>query len=158
MYGHTPLRARPDVDDIDAARRRAGELASSRPAWMSTGLAPCAGRDPPDPDPDPKRRPYLTRATFSDPDGNRWGLQDITRRLPETRAAHSSYAAPAHDLQRVVSRADVPADPSSISVPVRRSAILATRDELLELAAALTDPGNNHVRGIALAPAFYATR
>jgi catechol 2,3-dioxygenase-like lactoylglutathione lyase family enzyme len=31
---------------------------------------------------DPERRTYNTRATFSDPDGNTWLLQEITTRLP----------------------------------------------------------------------------
>jgi catechol 2,3-dioxygenase-like lactoylglutathione lyase family enzyme len=34
------------------------------------------------PGPDPERRSYLTHATFSDPDGNGWILQEITERLP----------------------------------------------------------------------------
>jgi catechol 2,3-dioxygenase-like lactoylglutathione lyase family enzyme len=32
--------------------------------------------------PDPKRRTYNSFATFNDPDGNRWLLQEITARLP----------------------------------------------------------------------------
>jgi catechol 2,3-dioxygenase-like lactoylglutathione lyase family enzyme len=31
---------------------------------------------------DPERRSYTTRATFADPDGNSWTLQEITERLP----------------------------------------------------------------------------
>jgi len=31
---------------------------------------------------DPQRRSYLTYASFSDPDGNTWLLQEITTRLP----------------------------------------------------------------------------
>ena len=34
------------------------------------------------PGPDPQRNSYATRATFSDPDGNSWDLQEITERLP----------------------------------------------------------------------------
>jgi catechol 2,3-dioxygenase-like lactoylglutathione lyase family enzyme len=34
------------------------------------------------PGPDPERRPYLTYASFSDPDGNGWLLQEVTTRLP----------------------------------------------------------------------------
>ena len=34
------------------------------------------------PGPDPQRRSYLTWASFSDPDGNGWLLQEITARLP----------------------------------------------------------------------------
>ena len=32
--------------------------------------------------PDPQRRSYATYASFSDPDGNVWLLQEITERLP----------------------------------------------------------------------------
>ena len=32
--------------------------------------------------PDPERRSYFTYATFSDPDGNGWLLQEVTARLP----------------------------------------------------------------------------
>jgi catechol 2,3-dioxygenase-like lactoylglutathione lyase family enzyme len=34
------------------------------------------------PGPDPERRSYQTYATFSDPDGNGWLLQEVTTRLP----------------------------------------------------------------------------
>jgi catechol 2,3-dioxygenase-like lactoylglutathione lyase family enzyme len=34
------------------------------------------------PGPDPERRSYLTFASFSDPDGNGWLLQEVTTRLP----------------------------------------------------------------------------
>ena len=36
----------------------------------------------PVPGPDPDRRPYLSYASFSDPDGNGWLLQEITARMP----------------------------------------------------------------------------
>ena len=31
---------------------------------------------------DPERRSYASRASFADPDGNQWQLQEITERLP----------------------------------------------------------------------------
>ena len=34
------------------------------------------------PGPDPQRRSYLTYASFSDPDGNGWLLQEVTNRPP----------------------------------------------------------------------------
>jgi catechol 2,3-dioxygenase-like lactoylglutathione lyase family enzyme len=34
------------------------------------------------PGPDPERRSYLSYASFSDPDGNTWLLQEVTARLP----------------------------------------------------------------------------
>jgi catechol 2,3-dioxygenase-like lactoylglutathione lyase family enzyme len=36
----------------------------------------------PVPGPDPERRPYMTFASFKDPDGNTWQLQEIKERLP----------------------------------------------------------------------------
>jgi catechol 2,3-dioxygenase-like lactoylglutathione lyase family enzyme len=36
----------------------------------------------PKPGPDPERRSYQTFASFSDPDGNKWQLQEIKERLP----------------------------------------------------------------------------
>jgi catechol 2,3-dioxygenase-like lactoylglutathione lyase family enzyme len=36
----------------------------------------------PVPGPDPERRSYNSYATFSDPDGNTWLLQEVTARLP----------------------------------------------------------------------------
>ena len=34
------------------------------------------------PGPDPERRSYLSYASFNDPDGNSWLLQEVTTRLP----------------------------------------------------------------------------
>jgi predicted enzyme related to lactoylglutathione lyase len=60
------------VKDIDAARDDlvsrgvdVSEVAVNRPAGFDEGA-----------------RSYFARATFSDPDGNRWQLQEITTRLP----------------------------------------------------------------------------
>ena len=36
----------------------------------------------PKPGPDPERRSYQTFASFKDPDGNTWQLQEIKERLP----------------------------------------------------------------------------
>ena len=64
---------------------------------------------------DPQRRSYFSRATFADPDGNTWTLQEITQRLPgrvevrdsgalselllETSKRHGQFeaVAPPHD-------------------------------------------------------------
>lgn len=40
------------------------------------------GPDGPRRGPDPERRSYASLATFNDPDGNQWKLQEITVRLP----------------------------------------------------------------------------
>jgi hypothetical protein len=41
-----------------------------------------AGTDGRVPGPDPERRSYASFASFRDPDGNSWLLQQITTRLP----------------------------------------------------------------------------
>ena len=63
------------VSDIEAAR----EELISRGADVSEAFHLAGGRVP---GPDPQHRTYQTYATFSDPDGNSWLLQEITTRLP----------------------------------------------------------------------------
>lgn len=68
------------VDDIDAARQ---EL-SSRGVQVSEvyhgkGMGSADGHLP---GPDPSGASYRTFASFADPDGNTWLLQQITERLP----------------------------------------------------------------------------
>jgi catechol 2,3-dioxygenase-like lactoylglutathione lyase family enzyme len=65
------------VDDIEAARddliSRGVEVSE---IWhLEPGEGRVAGLDP-------QRRSYFSRATFADPDGNTWVLQEITERLP----------------------------------------------------------------------------
>jgi catechol 2,3-dioxygenase-like lactoylglutathione lyase family enzyme len=53
------------------------------------GKPPVKGRDP-------QRRSYSSFATFSDPDGNSWLLQEITTRLPgRVDSDHATYTSPA---------------------------------------------------------------
>jgi hypothetical protein len=56
------------------------------------------------PGPDPERRSYLSCATFNDPDGNGWLLQEITTRLPgrttSPLAVYGSVEALADALRR----------------------------------------------------------
>ena len=66
------------VSDIEAARAEligrgvdVGEMFHV----AGPGNPPIAGRDP-------ERRSYFSYATFSDPDGNSWLLQEVTTRLP----------------------------------------------------------------------------
>ena len=62
------------VQDIDAARedliRRGADVSEVQEAR------------PPGFDAPEEERSYFARASFSDPDGNRWVLQEITTRLP----------------------------------------------------------------------------
>jgi catechol 2,3-dioxygenase-like lactoylglutathione lyase family enzyme len=54
---------------------------------------------------DPERRSYASLASFSDPDGNTWLLQEITTRLPgRVDAAATSYGS-ASDLAGAMRRA-----------------------------------------------------
>ena len=66
-----------DVDDIEAARdeliRRGIDVSE---IWH---LEPGEGRLP---GVDPERRSYFSRASFADPDGNSWILEEVTQRLP----------------------------------------------------------------------------
>jgi catechol 2,3-dioxygenase-like lactoylglutathione lyase family enzyme len=64
------------VDDIDAAR---ADL-TSRGVEVSEPFH--RGESGIEPGPDPERRSYLTYASFSDPDGNGWLLQEVRTRLP----------------------------------------------------------------------------
>jgi hypothetical protein len=63
------------VDDIDAAR----EDLIGRGVDFSELFHLDGGRVA---GPDAERRSYMTYASFSDPDGNGWLLQEVTERLP----------------------------------------------------------------------------
>ena len=66
------------VSDIEAART---ELIARR-ANVSDAFHFTAFGGPPVPGHDPNNQTYGTYATFSDPDGNSWLLQEVTTRLP----------------------------------------------------------------------------
>jgi catechol 2,3-dioxygenase-like lactoylglutathione lyase family enzyme len=65
------------VSDIEAARTelvaRGADVGEVFHRWV--GEAAASGVDP-------ARRSYASYATFSDPDGNQWLLQEVTARLP----------------------------------------------------------------------------
>jgi catechol 2,3-dioxygenase-like lactoylglutathione lyase family enzyme len=100
------------VQDIAAARDDLiGRGAEVSDIWHGRGVGD-AGHEP---GPDPQRASYRSFASFSDPDGNRWLLQEVTERLPgrlsqleiadlaallkETSEHHGVFeaAAPPHD-------------------------------------------------------------
>jgi catechol 2,3-dioxygenase-like lactoylglutathione lyase family enzyme len=88
------------VTDIEAAR---DALVA---AGVEVGEVFHPGTDGPVSGPDPEHRSYLSRATFSDPDGNAWLLQEITTRLPgRVDAAETSFAS-ASDLASAFRRAE----------------------------------------------------
>jgi catechol 2,3-dioxygenase-like lactoylglutathione lyase family enzyme len=65
------------VDDIQAAR---DELVD-RGIDVSEITHSLPGQ-PPEPGRDPEGRSYVSQASFSDPDGNVWALQEVTERIP----------------------------------------------------------------------------
>jgi catechol 2,3-dioxygenase-like lactoylglutathione lyase family enzyme len=60
--------------------------------------------------PDPDHRSYGSFASFSDPDGNRWLLQEVTTRLPGRIDSHETTFASASDLADAMRRASVAHD------------------------------------------------
>jgi len=72
------------VDDIDAARDELiGRGADVSEVWHDeTGIFHHAGTTGRVSGPDPERHSYGSFASFSDPDGNGWVLQEIKERLP----------------------------------------------------------------------------
>ena len=104
------------VDDVDVARDELiGHGADVSDVWHdTTGIFHHAGTEDREPGPDPEGRSYGSWASFSDPDGNGWQIQEIKTRLPgrvttdvgsladllhETAERHGTFeaAAPPHD-------------------------------------------------------------
>ena len=102
------------VSDIDAARDELIARGADVGEIFHAG-APGAQFQPdgaPDrlPGPAPERESYRSFATFSDPDGNRWLLQEITNRLPgRVDATETTFASPS-DL---ATRCDGPRPPTA---------------------------------------------
>ena len=57
--------------------------------------------------PDPEHRSYRSYASFSDPDGNGWLLQEVTARLPGRVDARTTAFASVNDLANAMRRASV---------------------------------------------------
>ena len=72
------------VDDIEAARADlVGNGAQVTEIFHDAdGVFHHAGTTARVPGPDPERRSYCSFASFSDPDGNGWMLQEVTTRAP----------------------------------------------------------------------------
>jgi catechol 2,3-dioxygenase-like lactoylglutathione lyase family enzyme len=89
------------VSDIEAARSGlvAHGAAVSEIFHRGVGEAPTPGRDP-------QRRSYFSYATFSDPDGNEWLLQEVTTRLPGRVAEGATTFTSAADLAQALRRAE----------------------------------------------------
>jgi catechol 2,3-dioxygenase-like lactoylglutathione lyase family enzyme len=72
------------VSDVEAARAELVErgVDVSEVFHDAGGVFPHGGTEGRLPGPDPERKSYLSFASFSDPDGNGWVLQELTTRLP----------------------------------------------------------------------------
>lgn len=89
------------VSDIEAARDQLLERGAqvSEVFHRGAGEAPSSG-------PDPGRRSYFSYATFSDPDGNSWLLQEVTERLPGRVDATDTTFASSAELAAALRRAE----------------------------------------------------
>jgi catechol 2,3-dioxygenase-like lactoylglutathione lyase family enzyme len=63
------------------------------------------GKSGPEQGLDPQRASYNSFASFKDPDGNRWLLQEVTQRLPGRMEPETEYSDPA-DLAGALRRAE----------------------------------------------------
>jgi len=95
IFGHGVTSATPGsldrllvaVDDIEKARAELGSRGvevgeTFHDAGGGLGGGFHTGTDGRAPGPDPEGRSYASYASFSDPDGNVWLLQELTERLP----------------------------------------------------------------------------
>ena len=88
------------VSDIEAAH---AELAD-RGVDVSEVFHRAGPGNPPLRGPDPERHSYASFASFNDPDGNSWLLQEITERLPGRVDADTTFTS-SNDLATVLRRA-----------------------------------------------------
>ena len=89
------------VSDIEAARAELvgrGVNVSEVFHRAGPGKPPISGRDP-------ERHSYASYATFGDPDGNQWVLQEVTQRLPGRVDAGDTTFATSADLADAFRRA-----------------------------------------------------
>jgi len=71
------------VDDIEAARKDLiADGVDVSEVFHFEGALRVSGKDGRLPGPDPKRASYGSWASFADPDGNTWMLQEVKERLP----------------------------------------------------------------------------
>ena len=90
------------VTDVVAAR---AELVDRGVAISEVFHTAGPGR-PPVSGPDAQRRSYFSYASFEDPDGNAWLLQEVTQRLPGRVDASETTYASLSDLANAMRRAE----------------------------------------------------
>jgi catechol 2,3-dioxygenase-like lactoylglutathione lyase family enzyme len=100
------------VSDIEAARKELLSRGVKVSEAFHGGSNVHAGADEPHlfgsvrvGGPDPERRSYFTLASFSDPDGNGWLLQEVTTRFPGRVEGDTTFASVA-DLAATLRRAE----------------------------------------------------
>jgi catechol 2,3-dioxygenase-like lactoylglutathione lyase family enzyme len=84
------------------------DIQAARDALVAAGIEVSVfhpGRDGRVSGPDPEHRSYLSFAAFSDPDGNRWLLQEVTTRLPGRVDPAATSFGSASDLASAMRRA-----------------------------------------------------
>jgi catechol 2,3-dioxygenase-like lactoylglutathione lyase family enzyme len=91
------------VSDIEAAR---AELVG-RGVDVSDVFHRAGPGKPPVKGPHPARSSYFSYATFRDPDGNEWLLQEVTTRFPGRIDSNATGFASAYDLASAMRRASV---------------------------------------------------
>jgi catechol 2,3-dioxygenase-like lactoylglutathione lyase family enzyme len=96
------------VSDIEAAHAALAErgVAVSEPFHDAGGVFHHAGTTDRLSGPDPQRRSYSSFASFSDPDGNGWLLQEVTARLPGRVDAAGATFTSATELASALRRAE----------------------------------------------------
>jgi catechol 2,3-dioxygenase-like lactoylglutathione lyase family enzyme len=97
------------VSDIEAARAELVDrgVEVSEVFHDVGGVFHHAGREGRLNGPDPQRRSYASFASFSDPDGNGWFLQEVTVRLPgRVDADHTTFTS-SSELASALRRAEV---------------------------------------------------
>jgi catechol 2,3-dioxygenase-like lactoylglutathione lyase family enzyme len=91
------------VSDIEAARA----TLLGRGVEVSEVFHQAGPGQPPMKGPDPERRSYTSYASFSDPDGNSWLLQEVTVRLPGRVDADDTTFTSSGELASAMRRASV---------------------------------------------------
>ena len=86
------------------------DIKAARDALVAAGIEVSEvfhlGTDGPVSGPDPEHRSYFSHATFTDPDGNVWVLQEVTTRLPGRIEAGATSFGSATDLASAFRRAE----------------------------------------------------
>ena len=86
------------------------DIAGARDALIAAGIEVSEifhlGADGPASGPDPEHQSYRSLATFSDPDGNTWLLQEITTRLPGRIDSGETSFGSTTDLASALRRAE----------------------------------------------------